>query len=220
MASKIKNKWSLFNEGNLFIFQEREYNFIKLLKKCGIYDLRESRVLDVGCGSGLELNNLIKFGAIPKNLFGIDIRHEAIFRAKATNPDINYIIADARYSPFKNSVFDLVLQYTLFTSVLEEDFKKEIAREILRVLKISSLIIWYDFFLKRPFKKGVKSIGKKEIKKLFGDCNYYFYRITFIPPLARFLCPISHFLCCFFELLKLFNTHYLVGIKKNEKNKY
>lgn len=210
----MKNKWSLFNQGNLFIFSQREFSFIRLLKHYEIFDLRNKKILDLGCGSGFELYNMLKFGALPKNLYGIDIRAEAIFQAKKKNPHINFLIANASFLPFKDLSFDIEIQYTLFSSVIDKKDRINIVKEMLRVIKREGLIIWYDFFI-NPLNKETKAIGKKEIKQLFKGCKLYFKRITLAPLISRKLGEFSILLCLFLEKIKIFNTHYLIGIKKN-----
>lgn len=217
LINKNNYKWSLFSQGNLFIFHQRELTFIRILKYYNIFNLQDKKLLDLGCGCGFELNNLIKYGLNPKNLYGIDIRAEAIFYAKNKNPNINFILADARYLPFKNCYFDLEMQYTMFSSILNLEDRKIIAKEMVRVLKNSGLILWYDFFVNNPFNKETKSIKKNEIIKLFYNCKFYFKKITLAPQLCRIICKISDFICLFFEKLKIFCTHYYVGIQKYEK---
>ena len=67
------NKYSYFNKANLFVVQRREWEIIRMLKKHKITFLKNTRILDVGCGIGKELRNFIKYGASSENLFGIDM---------------------------------------------------------------------------------------------------------------------------------------------------
>jgi hypothetical protein len=60
----------------------------------------------------------------------------------------------------------------------------------------------------------VKGIGKKEIISLFPNCKFDFNKITLAPPIARIIAPYSYLVCYLLEKLKIFNTHYLVVIKK------
>jgi len=77
-----------------------------------------------------------------------------------------------------------------------------------------SSIIWYDYWISKPTNPDVKGVGKKEIKELFPNCKFEFHRITLAPPIARLLVRVSWILCELLEKLKIFNTHYLVVIKK------
>lgn len=66
-------RYSLFNIANLFMVQHREWEIVKMLKRAGIRTLQDKKILDLGCGDGRELINLIRYGAKPENLYGIDL---------------------------------------------------------------------------------------------------------------------------------------------------
>jgi hypothetical protein len=90
--------------------------------------------------------------------------------------------------------------------------KKEIATDMLRVLKPGGLILWYDFWL-NPTNPQTRGIRPAEIKRLFPNCTYEFHKITLAPPIARRVVPISWMLALFLESLKIFNSHYLAAIR-------
>ena len=209
-----KDFYSIFKIGNLFIFQEREKNILKLLKKYEINKLENKKILDVGCGRGGLLRDFIKYGAKPENLYGIDLLAERIKEAKEINPNINFTCANAEKLDFSDKSFDIVLQSVCFTSIFDTNIKKKIAKEMLRVIKDNGIILWYDFKYNNPRNSDVKGIKKTEIKKLFPDCYYDFNLITLAPPITRKLAPISWFLCYILLKLKFLNTHYLIIIKK------
>ncbi len=206
--------YSFFNISHLFIVQRREFELIKILKKHNFIKLSDKKILDVGCGSGGLLREFIKYGAKPENLFGIDLLPDRIEMAKALSPNIEFRCGDASKLPFEDETFDIVMQFTVFTSILDKNMKKEIAKEMLRVLKPDGIIIWYDYWIKKPTNPDVRGIRKKEIKELFSNCKFDFNKITLAPPIIRLIAPYSYLLCYLLEKLKLFNTHYLVVIKK------
>jgi len=98
----------LFNAGALFIKQEIEREIINSFQKAGIGSLQNKRVLDVGCGSGGWLREMIKWGAQPKNLFGISLLCDRIEAARKLNPEINFICADASSLPYSDESFDIL----------------------------------------------------------------------------------------------------------------
>ena len=91
--------------------------------------------------------------------------------------------------------------------------KTNLAREMLRVLRPRGLILWYDFWL-NPTNPQTRGIRPAEIRQLFPGCRYRFRRITLAPPLARRILPLSWTLAMVLEKAKLFNTHYLVIIRR------
>ena len=94
--------------------------------------------------------------------------------------------------------------------------KKRIAQEISRVLKDNGVILWYDFRYNNPWNPDVKGIEKKEIKGLFGDCDYDFNLVTLAPPVSRHLAPISFMACEVLSKIPFLKTHYLAIIKKKQ----
>ena len=106
------------------------------------------------------------------------------------------------------------MQFTAFTSILENRMKRNIAEEMLRVLKSDGIVLWYDYFLSKFTNPDVRGIGKREIRRLFPNCTRDFNKVTLAPPIARAVAPYSFLLCYLLEKMPWLRTHYLVVIKK------
>jgi ubiquinone/menaquinone biosynthesis C-methylase UbiE len=210
-----KGLYSLFNPANLFIVQNREKEILKLLNRFGMFPLENKRILDVGCGGGGELRNFIRYGARPENLYGIDLLPERIKGAKILSPNIDFRCGNAEELPYEDEAFDIIMQFTVFTSILNSQMKKNIAKEMLRVLKPSGIILWYDYHINNPRNPDVKGVKRKEIIELFPNCHFYFKRVTLAPPLTRAIAPYSWLLCYLLEKIPFLCTHYLGIIKKS-----
>ncbi len=208
--------YSLSNPSALFLFHQREKAILEALSKCGMNDLPNKRILDVGCGKGGVLRDFIKYGATTQNLHGIDLLPDRIEEAKRISPNIDFRCSDAEELPYADENFDIVLSFTVFTSIFDRSMKKNITKEMLRILKPEGIILWYDYFISKPTNPDVKGVGKKEIKKLFRGCKFDFKKVTLAPPIARRLAPISWLTCYLLEKIPLLRTHYLVVIKKTE----
>jgi len=209
-------RYSYFNKGNLFIVQEKQRKLLDLLHRQGFRSLKEMKILEVGCGNGGWLRDFVQWGAHSENLYGIDLLKDRIEEAKKINPNFNFLCANAEKLDFDDKSFDIVIVATCFTSILDAKMKKNIAREILRVVKIGGIILWYDFRFDNPWNPDVKGIEKKEIKELFGDCDYNFNLTTLLPPLTRRLAPLSLLACELLAKIPFLKTHYLVVIKKKQ----
>jgi ubiquinone/menaquinone biosynthesis C-methylase UbiE len=207
-------RYSYFNEGSCFISQRMEWEMLKLLKKQNINSLLEIKILDVGCGAGGVLRNFMRYGAQPENLYGIDLLPDRINLAKRLSPNINFKCGNASRLPYENQTFDIVIQFTVFTSVLDSTMKNKISKEMLRVLKTGGSILWYDFHVNNPDNPDVKGVNKKEINDLFDSCEIHLKRVTLAPPLARAVVRYSYIFCNILENLKILNTHYIGVIKK------
>lgn len=213
-----EDRYSCFNPGNLLIQQEIERHLLSSLYRLGRAPLRDKQILEVGCGSGCWVRSLISWGAQPENIFGIDLLEERIDEARRLLPKAVTVTAgSASTLEFADQAFDLVFQFTLFSSILDRALKGKIANEMLRVLRPDGCIIWYDFHVNNPFNPDVRGLKKQEIRQLFPHCQTHFRRITLMPPAARVLGRISPALCQLLSSLKIFSTHYLVLILKTRQ---
>jgi len=87
------------------------------------------------------LRDFIKYGATPENLYGIDLLSDRMETAKRLSPHLNFYLGSATELPFEDEFFDIVMQFTVFTSVLDTEMKQKIAKEMFRVLKLEGIII-------------------------------------------------------------------------------
>ena len=209
--------YSYFNDANLFIIQSRERKILELIKKYFGDNLNDKKILDVGCGTGGVLRDFIKYGVKPENLYGVDLLEDRIEQAKYLSPNINFSVGNAENLPYPNDYFDIVMQFTMFTSIFDDSMKRNIAKEMLRVLKSDGIILWYDFIYNNQKNPDVRGVKKKEIYELFPNCEIRLEQITLAPPLTRMIAPYSYFTCYLLEKLKVFNTHYIGVIIKQRK---
>jgi len=160
--------------------------------------------------------DFIGYGAMPERLYGIDIAIDRLILAHERNPLVNLAGADGGCLPFPADTYDLVLQYTAFSSILDPNTRREAAQEMVRVLKKpDGLILWYDFWL-NPTNRNTHPMTATEISSLFPGCKFNFRRITLAPPVARRVAPFSWMLANGLESLRLLNSHYLVSIQPIE----
>ena len=206
--------YSPFNPGHLFITHQRQKAMLELMRQSGLYPLENRRILEIGCGQGPILREFISFGADPRMLHGIDLLYDDLISAQALSPHLAFFHADGRKLPYATGTFDLVLQFTVFTSVLDPTIKRDLATEMRRVMKPGGIIMWYDYWL-NPTNPQTQGIRPAEIRDLFPDCDYTFRRITLAPPISRQLSKVSWLLCYLLEQFTIFNTHYLVAIRKS-----
>jgi len=82
--------YSYFNPAALFISQQREKDLINLLTQYHFNALSDKRILDTGCGSGGFLRELLRLGASPENLHGIDLLPDRIETALHISPNIDF----------------------------------------------------------------------------------------------------------------------------------
>jgi len=182
--------YSIFNHANLFAIQSRQRVVVNALRQQGLTNLSGLRILEMGCGGGGVLVEYLGLGASPRNLYGIDLLPERLPHALFRLPASNLANADGVNLPFPVGAFDLVLQYTAISSILDSNLRRAICADMLRVTRPGGLILSYDFWL-NPTNPQTRGIRPAEIKRLFPNCRYQFRKITLAPPIARKLASVS-----------------------------
>ena len=125
------------------ISKERLYYANKLLNNINV-DLKNKKILDVGCAGGNTVKLMMSLGANEKNIYGIDIRKNRIEHAKMMYPSAKFFKMDARNIKYPDNKFDFINIFTLFSSIKDSKSRKQISNEIQRVLKPNGLILYYD----------------------------------------------------------------------------
>lgn len=207
--------YSLANPAHLFAIQGRQRAILRGLRAERLWPLSDKDILEVGSGSGGVLLELLNYGADPHRLHGIDLLPERLALAHERLPHLPVSCASGTALPYPDHSLDLLLQFTVFSSILDRALCYTVAREMLRVLRPGGAIIWYDFWI-NPVNKQTRGIKPQEIKEYFPGCRYTFDRITLAPPLARRLVPLTWTGALFLERCRFLNTHYLAIIRPIE----
>jgi SAM-dependent methyltransferase len=185
-----------------------------MLNEAGVFPRTGDRCLEVGCGNGGWLADLISWGVRDADLHGIDLDAPRISRAKEILPRADLRVGDAAELPWDDGAFSVVISSTLFTSVLDVDVRALIASEIVRVLAPGGALLWYDFAYDNPRNPHVRGIGRSEIRELFTPLTGKIRSVTLAPPLARFIVPRSWTLATLLEAVPLLRTHLLAVLIK------
>lgn len=201
-------RWSLENLGNAMIYHERQRVIRELLARMGFFPLDKRMILEIGCGEGSVLGSLQHWGANPENMFGVDLLPIRIECAKKNFPNIHFECANAENLNFPDGQFDLVVFFTVFSSILDESMKNNIASEAIRLLKPYGAILWYDFRYNNPDNPHVRGIKIHDISRLFPSFTFYLRSITLLPPLARRLGRMTRILYPILSSVPILRTHY------------
>lgn len=200
----------------MFLLQQRQRALLKQLWSNGFYPLSDHRILELGPGNGGVLIETLGFGASAVRLHGAELLFDRVQTAHHALVASPLVCADGQNLPYPAQSFDLTMQFTVFSSILDEEVRMRVARELLRVTRPHGMILSYDFWL-NPANRQTRGIRQAEIRRLFPDCRFTFERITLAPPITRRLASISWGLCIFLESPKIFNTHYLVTIRRSQE---
>jgi SAM-dependent methyltransferase len=198
-----------------FLVQERERAVLGLLEGQGLLPLSGLRILEIGCGTGKWLRDLISWGADPESLHGIDLLPASVARARRLTPAAATVqCGSATELPYPESHFDLVIQATVFSSVLDQGMRQRIAAEMLRVLRPAGLVLWYDLAIPNPRNRNTRPVSKREIAELFPGCRCDVARVSLAPPIARCLASRSWFGCSLLSEIPLLRSHYIGALRK------
>jgi len=209
----LESRYSYWEPGNLYLYQGRERAFISLLAGAGLLPMTDLRVLDVGCGEGQVLRDLLRCGARPENLVGVDLLLSRLASARALSAEMAFSLADAADLPYRDAGFDLLLAFTLLSSIVDPETRRAAASEMLRVLRPGGVLVVYDFWV-NPRNSDVRPLTRAEVRRLFSGCTFDWRRVTLAPPLLRLLARRSWLACYLLERVPFLCTHFLVAITK------
>jgi SAM-dependent methyltransferase len=210
------DRYAPWAPAQLLLRQSRERAVLGVLRRAGMLPLGSRRILDVGCGIGQWLADFETWGADRSALAGIDLLPARIEAARTRlTPGADLRVGDASRLPWPACEFDLVVQSTVFSSILDPGMRAAVAAEMARVLAPSGAILWNDFFVDNPRNRAVRGVRRNEIARLFGGFDVELRRVTLAAPLARAIVPRSHLAATALESLGWFNTHY-VGVLRRQ----
>jgi SAM-dependent methyltransferase len=199
----------------MFAMHDLERSVLMALQRSRLWPLGARRILDVGCGTGFWLRRLIDWGAQPPYTAGIDLLHDRVLTAARLAPrHVGLSCASAVALPFRSSSFNLILQFMVFSSILDLDFRRHVADEMVRVLAPEGAILWYDFCVPNPRNPDLRPVKAAELKHLFPDCVVERTRVTLATPVTRLVAPHSWTLCALLNRFPPLRTHYLGVIRR------
>lgn len=197
---------------------ERERALSGLLRDAGYRDLRDCRIVEVGCGSGDNLLMFLNWGVRPENLIGNELLPARAAAAVQRVPKGTQIIqGNAAELPRNISQpVDIVFQSLVFTSILSHTLQNSVARAMWSLLKPNGGVLWYDFIYDNPKNADVSGVSYRRIRELFPEGAIRAKRATLAPPISR---AISHWPINLYPGLNLFwflRTHLCCWIQKRE----
>ena len=204
--------WS--RPANLLMHQQTARGCIRMLERASLFPLRGRSMADIGCGEGAWLLEFMQWGAEPASLCGIDLIPERIKNAQLRIPQADLRTGSASELPWADESFDVVSQFTVFTSILDSALKQAVAAEMIRVLKPDGAVLWFDFRVSNPRNPQVRGLPAAEIRSLFPGCRIELAPLLLAPPLARSIAGWSWPLAEALQGFRFLCTHYVGLIRK------
>ena len=211
-----RSKWDLTNVGNQLIERERWDATAKVLEQCGRLALSGKEILEVGCGSGKVLRQLVGMGADPERCVGIDLLSERIAVAREALPAAHFFCGNAERIDFDDETFDFAVASTLFSSLWTID--TTVASEMARVLKPGGAIIYYDFRYDNPGNRHVHGVTRTHLQRLFPGFRFELRSVTLVPAIARRLGWSADRVYRSLVAIPPLRTHYAGLLQKPERS--
>ena len=197
------------------LLAERRRALLGLMQRAGIQSVADLRLLEVGCGSGGNLLELLHLGFDPAHLTGIELLPDRFEQARARLPaGVQLMLGDAVTAPVAPASQDLVLQSTVFSSLLDDAFQQQLAQALWQWLRPGGALIWYDFTVDNPRNRDVRGVPLRRLRRLFPQGHVTARRVTLAPPLARAACRVHPALHDALNLLPFLRTHVLAWVAK------
>lgn len=147
------SQYSFSNPAYVLYIQAVERATLSMLRASSV-DLTQARVLDVGCGSGYFLHRLVEYGA--REAAGVDLMENRVEEALRRYPTLDVRQGDATRLPFEDGSFDLVVQYTMLSSVLDAVTRARIGAEMCRVTAVGGTLLSFDIRPPAALVRGLR----------------------------------------------------------------
>ncbi|MCS3938734.1 2-polyprenyl-3-methyl-5-hydroxy-6-metoxy-1,4-benzoquinol methylase [Salinibacter ruber] len=139
---------------------ERGYRKRRLFDLMDVSSINEKRILDVGCGRGVESVVCAKYGA---RVDGVDISEEAIRIARKVS-EINGVSQSCSFSvqnvqdlEFENEEFDIVVCNAVLHHILKYE---SVTEELLRVLSQDGTLLFGESLRRNPLYNGLRDLKR------------------------------------------------------------
>ena len=198
--------------------QERQRAMLRLFARIGWDDVSGKRVLEVGCGSGANLLELLRLGFAPEHLSGVELLPDRVEAARHVLPAALALHAgDALALPVQavpQASFDAVYVATVFSSLLDAAYQQRLAEAMWGWVRPGGGVLWYDFTVDNPRNADVRGVPLARVRALFPHGRVQSRRVTLAPPIARAATRVHPGWYPVLNALPLLRTHLLAWVAK------
>lgn len=177
--------------------------------------LQNTTLLEVGCGSGGNLLQLMRLGMNPANLSGNELQADRVAQAVRVLPSaIQVTSGNALDLKLPDGSLDVVFQSLVFSSLLDDVVQNLLAARMWQWVRPGGGVLWYDFTVNNPSNPDVRGVPIPRVRALFPDAIMQSWRVTLAPPLSRLVTRLHPSLYGWFNLVPWLRTHRLCWLRK------
>jgi SAM-dependent methyltransferase len=152
--------------------QEKERIFVSILARFDLAAIKTMKVLEIGCGGGDNILQFLRWGFLPENVKGNELMPNRCAQARHRLPAaVEIIEMDALGLCLSEGSFDIVLVSTVFTSILDEPFRAQLAKKIWSLVRPTGAVLWYDFIYNNPSNPDVTGIPRRRVLERFPEAR-------------------------------------------------
>lgn len=210
ISSTSSNVNYYFNTYSKF---ERELHYFRFIaKEFPQKSFSKLKFLEIGAGHGNNIYFFKNLGFLYENIFANELLEDRISVLKYNYPSIQVISGNAlEISEFKN-YFDIILISTVFSSILDNNFRISLANKSMELLNNEGILICYDFIYNNPANEDVKKVTRQDLRMFFNSArSIYFQKVTVFPYIGR---KLGRFYNIFNLIFPFLRTHLISIIRK------
>ncbi len=208
-------RYSMLQPDVWMTLQERQRAMLRRFAAQGL-DLPKVRLLEVGCGEGGNLLELIRMGFAPERLMGVELIEARFNVARSRLPQaLQLHLGDALAVDLPRASQDIVFVSTVFSSILDQATQRALAAAVWRWIRPGGAVLWYDFAVDNPRNPDVRGVARTWLRELFPEGEFQVQRVTLAPPIARRVCRLHPALYTVFNTIPVLRTHLLAWITKS-----
>jgi len=208
-------RYSMLSPSVYMAEQEKERAYIRWITTCRLMPISEKRLLEIGCGYGGNVLQLLRLGFAPNNIVANELLEERAATARQRLPaQVSVLVGDASQLDLPSASFDIVLQSTTFSSILDKCFQERLAARLWSLIRPGGGFLWYDFIYDNPWNPDVRGVSLHRIRELFPDADMTYWPITLAPPISRLVTRIHPELYRWFAAVRFLRTHVLCWIRR------
>jgi SAM-dependent methyltransferase len=212
------NRYSPLDPYVMLSEQERDRAIARLLHSIRMADrVAKLSLLEIGCGNGGNLQRFLQLGFSAERVVGNELLPERLQTAGKVLPtEVRLLPGDATNLDIAENSYDVVLLFTVLSSILDDAFQERIAAKAWSLVRPGGGVLCYDFVYNNPANRDVRGVPIRRMRELFPHAAPKFQRLTLAPPLGRAVARWWTGGYTLLNRLPLLRSHVLAWLPKQE----